>query len=167
MPPPGASEGRRTAGIIDASGSISVEQHAPAGEPICPICLARGTAIATPDGDAAVEAIRIGMRVWSIDVRGRRVVATVIRVGHTPVPASHQVVRLVLDDDRFVVASPGHPLSDGRLLGAIRAGDRVDGATVISAAIEAYHGGSTFDLLTDGPTGLYLAYGIPLRSTLR
>jgi hypothetical protein len=167
MPPPGASEGRRTAGVIDAGGSINVEQQAPAGEPICPICLARGTRIATPDGDVAVEAIRIGMRVWSIDRTGRRVVATVVRIGQTPVPTSHRVVRLILDDGRLVVASPGHPLSDGRLLGAIRAGDRVDGATVTSATIETYDGGSTFDLLPDGPTGVYLANGVPLRSTLR
>jgi len=167
MPPPGASEGRRTAGVIDARGSINVEQQAPAGEPICPICLARGTQIATPDGDVSVEAIRIGTHVWSIDRTGRRVVATVVRIGQTPVPTSHQVVRLVLDDGRFVVASPGHPLSDGRVLGAIRAGDRVDGANVTSATIEAYDGGSTFDLLPDGPTGVYLANGVPLRSTLR
>ena len=167
MPAPGTSEGRRTSGTIDASGTITVEQQAPAGEPTCPICLARGTQIATPDGDVAVEAIRIGMRVWSIDPTGRRVVATVVRIGQTPVPISQRVIRLVLDDGRVVVASPGHPLSNGRLLGAIRAGDRVDGAMVVSATLEPYGGGSTFDLLPDGPTGVYLANGVPLRSTLR
>ncbi len=166
MPPPGASEGRRTAGTIDADGSITVEAQAPAGEPICPICLARGTRIATPDGEVAVEAIRVGMRVWSIGLDGRPFVATVILTGRTPVPVTHVVIRLVLDDGRVVRASPGHPLADGRRLASIRPGDRVDGATVVSAVAEPYEGRSTFDLLPDGPTGLYLADGIPLGSTL-
>ena len=89
-----------------------------------------------------------------------------VRVGQTPVPATHRVVRLVLDDGRVVRASPGHPLADGRLLGDVRAGDRVDGATVVSATLERYDGGSTFDLLTASTTGNYIADGIPLGSTL-
>ena len=166
MPPPGASEGRRTTGTIDAEGSITVDQQAPAGEPVCPICLARGTQIATPDGTVAIEAIRVGMRVWSLDDAGRRTIATVIRTGRTPVPASHEVVRLDLDDGRVVRASPGHPLADGRLLGTVRAGDRVDGAMVIAAILVPYDGGATFDVLPDGPTGAYIADGVLLASTL-
>jgi Hint domain-containing protein len=166
MPVAGATEGRRTAGTIDDKGTIKIDQQAAANEPACPICLARGTRIATPDGDVAIEDIRIGMRVWSIDETGRRIVANVIRIGQTRVPASHHVVRLVLDDGRIVRASPGHPLADGRLLAAIKAGDRVDGATVVNATLEPYDGGSTFDLLTDSPTHAYVADGIPLGSTL-
>jgi hypothetical protein len=166
MPPPDASEGRRTTGTIDEHGAIMVEQQAAAGEPTCPICLARGTRIATPDGEVSIEDIRVGMRVWSIDPAGRRFVATVAIVGRAPVPAAHQVVRLVLDDGRVVRASPGHPLLDGRPLGTIRSGDNVDGATVVSAILEAYDGGFTFDVLADGPTGSYIADGVPLRSTL-
>lgn len=165
-PAPGATEGRRTSGTIGADGSITIEQQAAAGEPNCPICLARGTRIATPDGEIAIEDIRVGMPVWSIDAEGRRVVATVVKIGRTPVAASHRVVRLVLGDGRVVRASPGHPLADGRLLAAIRAGDTVDGATVVSATLESYDGGSTFDLLPSGPTGVYLADGIALGSTL-
>jgi len=166
MPAPGASEGRRTAGTIDERGSITIDQQAPANEPACPICLARGTRIAAPDGDIAIEDIRVGMHVWSIDETGRRIVANVLQVGQTRVPASHEVVRLILDDGRIVRASPGHPLADGRLLAAIQAGDRVDGATVVSASLEPYRGGSTFDLLTDSPSHVYIADGIPLGSTL-
>jgi hypothetical protein len=166
MPAPGASDGRRTTGTIDSGGSIAIEQQQPAGAPNCPICLARGTRIATPDGDVAIEDIRVGMRVWSIDEAGRRIVETVVRIGQTPVPDSHEVVRLVLDDGRVVRASPGHPLADGRRLGMIRAGDRVAGATVVSANLERYEGGFTFDLLPTGPTGVYIADGVPLGSTL-
>jgi hypothetical protein len=167
MPAPGVSEGRRTTGTIDQQGQIAIDVQTPAGEPACPICLARGTRIATPNGDVPVEEIRIGMRVWSVDKTGRQVVANVIRVGSTPVPATHRVVRLVLDDGRTLRASPGHPLVDGRPLADVRAGDRIDGATVLSATAEPYDAGSTFDLLTDSPTGAYFADGIPLGSTLR
>jgi hypothetical protein len=166
MPAQGANDGRRTTGTIDVSGTIAIDQQQPAGAPPCPICLARGTRIATPDGDVAIEDIRVGMRVWSIDEAGRRVVERVVRIGQTPVPDAHQVVRLVLDDGRVVRASPGHPLADGRRLGTMQAGDWVDGATVISATLERYQGGSTFDLLPDGPTGVYIADGVPLGSTL-
>jgi hypothetical protein len=165
-PAQGAGEGRRTVGTIDADGAVTIEQQAAAGQPPCPICLARGTRIATPDGEVAIEDIRVGMQVWSIDKAGRQFFAGVVLVGRTPVPATHQVVRLVLDDGRVVRASPGHPLADGRPLGTVRAGDQVEGATVVGAILEPYDGGFTFDLLPDGPTGTYFADGIPLGSTL-
>jgi hypothetical protein len=166
MPPPGASDGRRTTGTIDEHGALTIEQQAPAGEPPCPICLARGTRIATPDGEVRIEDVRVGTVVWSIDAVGRRFATTVTLVGRTPVPATHEVVQLILDDGRVVRASPGHPLADGRRLGTIRAGDRVDAAIVVSASLETYVGGFTFDLLPDGATGIYIADGVPLGSTL-
>ena len=165
-PAQGGAEGRRTVGTIGTDGSIAIEQQAAAGEPMCPICLALGTRIATPEGDVTIEDLRVGMRVWTMDAQGRRVAATVELVGRTPVPATHEVVRLVLDDGRIVRASPGHPLADGRRLAGVRQGDRVDGATVVSATREPYEGGATFDLLPSGPTGVYWADGIALGSTL-
>ena len=167
QPAPGAVDGRRTTGTIDERGALTIEGQAPAGQPPCPICLARGTRIATPGGDVPIEQVREGMRVWSIDGEGGRVVATVIRIGRTPVPASHLMVRLRLDDGRLLDASPGHPLADGRRLATIRLGDVVDGSIVMDATLEPYAGGWTFDLLPDGPTGTYIADGIPLGSTLR
>ena len=66
----------------------------------------------------------------------------------------------------MVDVSPGHPLPDGRRLGDLRPGDPVDGATVVSVALEAYDRSATFDLLPSGPTGTYWANDILLASTL-
>jgi hypothetical protein len=77
------------------------------------------------------------------------------------------MVHLVLGDGRELFASPGHPLADGRLLGSIAVGDRVDGAVVTGAGRTPYRSDTTFDLLPSGPTGTYWADGIPLGSTLR
>ncbi len=161
------TEGIRTAGTIRIDGLVSVEQQAPATQPICPICLARGTLIEAPGGGVPVEDLRIGDSVWTLDNSGRRVVGSVIALGSTVAPVNHQVVHLVLADGRKVTASPGHPLADGRLVGSLRPGDIVDGSTVASAELVRYTGGSTFDVVVLGPTGTYLVDGIPLGTTLR
>jgi hypothetical protein len=106
------------------------------------------------------------MAVWSQDATGARVVALVLTTGSTPVPASHQVVHLVLADGRQVRVSPGHPTIDNRPVGDLFPGDRYDGATVISVQRERYARGLTYDLLPSGPTGVYWAGGIRLKSTL-
>jgi hypothetical protein len=167
QPVAGASQGTRTAGILDSIGTMTVEQQAAADAPPCPICLSIGTRIDTPDGPAAVERLRLGDPVWTLDTEGRRIPGTVIALGSTPAPAGHQVVRLELADGRTVTASPGHPLADGRSLGDLKAGDLVDGSRVVIADLVPYRGADTFDLVASGPTGAYLAGGIPLGSTIR
>jgi hypothetical protein len=163
---PAGQVGEHLVGTIDRSGTITVATREIAGPPMCPICLARGTPIDTPDGPRAVEALGVGDVVWSLDTVGRRIAVTVVAVGSAAVPASHQVVRLVLDDGRTVTASPGHPLTDRRPIGSLVVGDRVDGARVVAADPISYVGGRTFDIAVGGPTGLYLVDGIPLASTL-
>jgi hypothetical protein len=166
QPVGGASEGVRTAGIIDTRGTITVEQHGLEGEPNCPICLDRLTTIDTPTGPVAVDRLRLGDLVWTLDRRGRRVAGTVIALGSTPAPADHQVTRLMLADGRSVTASPGHPLADERALSTLSIGDLVDGSEVVALETIRYSGGETFDLVVSGATGIYFAGGIPLGSTL-
>lgn len=160
------STGVQAEGTIDASGTITIASESPAGRPNCPICLARGTHIATPDGPIAVEALRTGMRIWTASTDGAPVVATVIAVGSTTAPPDHEVVHLVLADGRALRVSPGHPLADGRTAGEVAVGDDVDGATVVRAEREPYGGGTTFDLLPSGATATYWADGVLLQSTL-
>jgi len=161
-----APEGIRTGGFITAQGAVTIEQQVAAPEPMCPICLARGTEVDAPDGPLAVETIRIGDTVWTLDAAGARLPATVIAIGSTTAPAGHRVSHLVLADGRSVTASPGHPLADGRRLSDVRVGDLVDGSPVVTAESLPYASAETFDLAVSGPTGTYLVDSIPMGSTL-
>jgi len=166
--PDAAAPGRvtRVAGRIGIDGAIRDATQEASGHPPCPICLARGTAIATPDGPIPVEVLRPGDPVWTLDRRGQRVPGVVDRIGSMPVPAGHKVVRLALRDGRSVLVSPGHPLPDGRPVADLRPGDDYDGSVVASVDRLAYDGGRTYDLLPSGPNGIYWANGIELGSTL-
>jgi Hint domain len=153
-------------GTITSAGAIEVQQRAPGVPPACPICLARGTPIDTPDGAVAVEALRPGMAVWTADRAGRRLPGVVLRVGSAAAPPTHRVVNLALADGRSLTVSPGHPLPDGRRLGDLRPGDTLDGSVVVRADLLPYDQPSTFDLLPSGGTGFYWAGGILVASTL-
>ena len=155
----------RVDGTIDQRGSVTIASQTPSGQPPCPICLARGTRIATPSGDVAVEDLKVGDVVWT-QVNGARVARPLIEIGNTPVPATHRVVQLRLSDGRAVNVSPGHPTADGRRVGDLAAGDAYDGAVVVSADLVPYAGGATFDVLPAGATGTYWANGVLLGSTI-
>ncbi len=167
QPATSAQRGTRTAGTITNRGVITIEQQGPADAPMCPICLAKGTRIETPSGGVAVEDVRIGDPVWTVDASGALTPAVVIALGSTVAPIEHHVVRLVLADGRTATASPGHPLADGRRFGDLRPGDAVEGSTVRSADLIPYRDGRTYDLVVSGATGIYLVDGIELRSTLQ
>jgi len=153
-------------GTIDSAGVIGLASHQPAPRRPCPVCLAQWTRIATPSGALPVTEIRPGTMVWTVGADGAPMPAPVLAIGHTPVPAGHLVVHLVLADGRTVDASPGHPLPDGRPVGDLQAGQRVDGSVVVEAALRPYGGAATWDLLPAGPTHQYWADGVLLGSTL-
>jgi hypothetical protein len=167
QPVAGATEGRHVGGLIHIDGRIEVEQDAPAGEPNCPICLLRGTPIATPNGDVAVEDIRAGTVVWTLDGAGRQVATPVVRIGRVNIGPGHTAARVELSDGRSITASAGHALADGRTIGSLAVGDAVDGAIVTTVTIVPNAAGWTYDLLPAGDSGAYWAGGILLGSTLR
>ena len=116
-------------------------------------------------GEVPVQDLRAGMRVWTTDARGHRIIGMVLETGHMQAPLGHEVVRLALADGRSVLVSPRHPTGDGRSVGELEPGTPYDGSTVTSTALVAY-GGQTWDLLPSGPTGTYFANGVLLGSTL-
>ncbi len=152
-------------GRIDSSGTISVETREPTIA-TCPICLAAHTQIDTPDGPVAVETLRRGDSVWTVDATGTRQPATVLRTTRVVVPARHPMLHLVLADGRELWVSPGHPTAEGKPLGDLRTGDLLDGARVTHSEQVAYNAPATYDLLPSGGTGFYWANGILIGSTL-
>lgn len=159
-------EGSLITATIDGDGSIDIQNQEPSF-PACPICLTAGTLIDTPQGFIAVEDLRVGDSVWTINQSGERVVEPILRTSHVPVPAGHGVVHVTLSDGRELWASPGHPTADRRMLNDLKINDLLDGARVILIERLLYDERATYDLLPSGDTGFYWANGILMGSTLR
>ena len=153
----------RTKGSIDHYGSITVDSRVAAFF-TCPICLAAGTLIDTPDGPVPVTQIRVGMTVWTSGPGGTRQATPVLRVASMGGGPGF-LVHLGLADGRQLWVSPHHPLPDGRRVGDLVRGDQVDGSRVVLDQLLP-SAASTYDLLPAGPTGTYWANGILLGSTL-
>lgn len=156
--------GEAIAGEIDVYGRITVISTEPT-VPTCPICLVADTLIDTPAGRTFVQDLRTGMYVWT-ELNGERVAVPIVSAHRVDHHGARSQVRIVLDDGRSLTASPGHPVADGRPLGALVAGDLIDGARVIALHRMNADGGATYDVLPAGSTGRYWANGILLRSSL-
>ena len=133
----------------------------------CPICLAKDTLIDMPAGKAAVQSLQKGDMVWTANAAGRRVAAIVLKAAKTPVPATHKVAHIILEDARELFVSPGHPVGDGRTIGELFTGDILDGRKITGITFVSYPEGYTYDILPSGETGFYWANGILIGSTLR
>lgn len=156
----------RIEGTITQSGVITVASRKPYfGE--CPICLAKSTRIDTPSGSIPVDALQIGMQVFTANEYGSRIFGTVLQISQTKVPPTHQVISLILEDGRKITVSPGHPLFDGRMAGSLKSGDMVDGSRVTLASLVPYQDTATYDILVSGPTSAYFAGGILMQSTIK
>ncbi len=153
-------------GLIDGAGTVTVQSRQPSIA-TCPICLAAHTLIATPQGQVPVEDLGVGEFVWTVGSHGERVAAPILKTVAVPSAPGQPVMHLALDDGRQLWASPGHPTSDGRALGQLRPGDRLDGGLVTLAALAPYRGPATYDILPAGETGFYWADGILVGSTLK
>ena len=154
------------AGTITRDGRVSIVSRTASGPPVCPICLAAWTLIATPTGEIRVTDIAPGVTVWTETAAGVRVAAPVTEIGSMSVPPGHLMVHLRLGDGRELLVSPGHPTADGRVAGALRPGDRLDGSVITLWELVPYSADRTYDILPAGATGHYWANGILMASTL-
>ncbi len=159
-------QGELVSGLINGQGEMANLQRTPSIA-TCPICLAIGTLIDTPAGPMPVQSLRVGTWVWTMNRTGMRTAQPLIQIGETVVPATHQMVHLVMDDGRELWVSPGHPTTDGRAVGQLRSGDFLDGARILSVERVRYTGTATYDILPAGDTSAYWANGILLSSTLK
>lgn len=132
----------------------------------CPICLAGNTLIDTPSGLVPVKDLQVGMSVWTTNKSGQRVSGVITKTSKVPVPPTHQMVHLILDDGRDLFVSPGHPTTDGRKIGDLMADEAYDGSEIVSTIRVPYGESATYDLLPSGDTGFYWANSILVGSTL-
>ncbi len=133
----------------------------------CPVCLSGSSVIDTPEGTVNIKNLKNGMTVWTADNLGHKQSAIIVRTGKTPVPPTHMMIHIVLDDHREIFASPGHPTADGRFLGELDVGSLLDNSKVKSIKYVPYDEKYTYDILPSGSTGFYWADGILVGSTLK
>lgn len=153
-------------GLIDRNGAIKILQRESTFL-TCPVCLAAGTRIQTPDGSVLVQNVKPGDRVWTVDATGHKISVPVLKTSAVPVSSQHRVVHLILSDGRELCASPSHPTADGHTVGELEVNGAFNGALVKSAELISYQEYKTYDLLPAGDTAFYWANGILLASTLR
>jgi hypothetical protein len=161
----GKNQGFRILGTITTSGSIK-EVSKETSFNTCPICLAKSTLIDTPLGPIPVEGLRQGMVVWTQDVSGEKIEATLIKTTRTPVTGNFLMIKLTLDDGRMITASPGHPTAENLPLESYGVNNNIDGSEIMEIEKIEYSQQFTYDILPLGQTGLYWANGILLKSTL-
>lgn len=161
----GPREGRQLSGLISQNGDITSVASQPTVL-TCPRCLAGDATIDTPDGFIPVKDLRTGMLVWTADPSGVRRPAVLVGTAERVVPIEHEMIHLVLSDGRELFVAAGHPTVDGRFVGSLSQGDRLDNARVVKAERVRYREAATYDILPAGETGAYWANGILLGSTL-
>ncbi len=128
-------------------------------------CLPGDSRIATPKGPVRARELRVGDPVWTFDVTGRRIARPIAKVGSVFAGDHHRLLEVTLSDGRRVRASSPHPTATGQL-SDLTVGSTFDGAIVTAIDQVPMAGRHTFDLLPAGPSGLYIADGVILGSTL-
>jgi hypothetical protein len=96
---------------------------------------------------------------------GKRVTVPIAAVTRCAVSA-HRVQDIRFTGGQRWRISAEHPLADGRTIGDLRVGDRVDGAIVSSVETISYGEPYTYDILPDTGSGIYFAEGIAIGSTI-
>lgn len=133
----------------------------------CPICLASNTKISIPEGEVNVRDLTVGMRVYSLDKQGQKIIVDIAKVSATTVSSSHQVIHLILTDGRQLWVSSHHPTANGIEAGQLPVGQNYDGSVILSVELIPYWDNKTYDLLPNSETGFYFANGILMGSTLK
>jgi len=97
-PAAGQTTGVHTIGTIDPTGSITIVRQEPAGQPVCPICLAAGTslrnAVRIQQFHADLTDLPAALEVWSEALKGAPMPLSPVEVNWLPVPDARLQVDL-------------------------------------------------------------------------
>lgn len=129
------------------------------------VCASAATPIATADGERPIASLHPGDLVYSADHGALRLVP-LLAVSRTAV-FHHHVIELRLSNGALLRMSAGHPLADGRLLGSVEAGDRLEGANVVERRDVPYDEPFTYDIFPASDSHAYIAAGVLVGTTLR
>jgi hypothetical protein len=128
------------------------------------VCASPDTPIATPLGNRPIADLAAGDLVYSVD-HDAIVAVPVLRTNRAPVH-DHRVVRVTLESGAVLEISPRHPTGDGRTLGDLHAGDRLDQFTLTSVDLVPYAHAFTYDILPASSTHTYFAAGALVGTTI-
>ncbi len=129
-------------------------------------CLAAQTLISTPDGQKIIKDLKEGMSVYTLDRKGNKIAAPLLKVAKVSVPADYVIFHMLLSDGRELLVSGAHPTADNRTVEELRDQDNLDGARILKKDLVPYGDLFTYDILPAGGTGLYWANDILLKSML-
>ncbi|MCU9532802.1 HINT domain-containing protein [Pseudomonas mosselii] len=158
-----------TGGGKGKSGEGKVSPGEGAKVPPCPRCFAAGTLVATPDGDRAIETLKVGDLVWTKPEHGGKPFAAAITATHER--DDQPIYRLALESTRTdgavrsetLLVTPSHPfyvpakrdfvqmgeLQQGDLLQSLADGEGEGTSTRVVSARLYKPVGKTFNLTVD------------------
>jgi hypothetical protein len=128
------------------------------------VCAAPDTPIATPEGYRPIASLAVGDMVYSVHKGALRAVP--LREISRVRVHDHVVVRTKLADGTVLRISPLHPTADGRTFSQLRMGDVLDRIAIADVRLVPYEDSYTHDILPDSDTGMYIAGGVLVGSTL-
>jgi hypothetical protein len=131
-----------------------------------PNCLSHDTLISTPEGNVPVSELRTGMVVFTMDMKGNKVIQPIELVMNSSGAEGYELHHLVLSDGRELFVSGTHPTTEYGRIADYCVGDILDGSEIASIENIKHSGSYIYDLLPAGETGFYWANGVLLGSTL-
>ena len=129
-------------------------------------CLPSDTRITRVDGDAPISQLEVGDSVFTKNSIGQMVLRPIIQKSKVPTSETHKLLHMELADGRRLSATPGHPDELGNPLELLKVGDQLDGGMIVTIQLLRYEDSFTWDILPGGETGVYLANGVWVGSTL-
>lgn len=130
-------------------------------------CMHEDTQIDTPEGTRVIRLLKPGQLVWSVNEKGQRVKARILRVNQTPTSDNHELVQIEFANGRVVRGSPNHPTADKRVFADLKPKDKLQDVEITKVSRISYANRKTYDILVDTATSFYFVDGILIGSTLK